>query len=98
MAYDPPYRIVGDDGQTIIIFGDCDHSGNPNGPDVRIGSRRYCVTCDAVELGKRVILKHPWRAMNEEEAKASVTKHHHQTFSEIKKCEAVKIPGSCKEA
>jgi hypothetical protein len=53
MAYDPPHRIVRD-GQTIAIFGDCDHPGNPNGAEVRIGSKRYRVTCDALELGKRV--------------------------------------------
>lgn len=97
MAYDPPHRIVRD-GQTFVIFGDCDHPGNPNGAEVRVGSRRYCVTCDALELGKGVILQHPWRAMSREEAIDSVIKDHHQTFSEIKNCEGIEIPGSCKEA
>jgi len=88
MAYKKPKRVE----VTLISFGDCEDVGDLH--SAGLGSTRYCVTCDALEDGKKVILRHPWRAMIPDEAIAHVKEYHRAAFDEITNCCAVAIPGS----
>jgi hypothetical protein len=91
MAYKKPRRLE----VSLIMFGDCEDVGDLNSANA--GSTRYCVTCDALEDGKKVILRHPGRAMTPDEAIAHVKEYNRKAFDEITNCSAFAILGSCKE-
>jgi len=80
----------------LVTVAEC-NEGNPKDPRARIGSWRYCVTCDALQKGEPVELQHPWRAMTPEEAIARVKANNPRGLNDITNCKAVEIPGSYKK-